>query len=342
LRVGLESAGADPGPICYGRGLQPTVTDANLLLGRIRAENFLGGEFQLNVARTRSAASEWLRRQRSSLNLEEFAEGVIRVVNATMEKAIRVVSVERGYDPRDFTLVAFGGAGGLHACELAVALSIPRVIVPALPGALSAYGILVSDIVKDYSRTVLWIVSSGGGFDAKRLATEFHALEAAAQRDFQNEGWAASKGLVLQPSLDLRYRGQGFELNVPYEAGSLAFLELFHREHQQRYGYSHPDRAMEIVTLRLRALVPSSVKPTRVVARTTPGSEKSKIIKVGIAGRFTKADLRDRASLRANRRYRGPAIITEYSATTVVLPGMEYHVDRAGNLLIEQQGRAKK
>ena len=159
LRVGPESAGADPGPICYGRGTQPTVTDANLLLGRLQPQRFLGGDFTLDLERTRRLVAEWLRRNGSKLTLEQFAAGIIRVVNATMEKAIRVVSIERGYDPREFALVAFGGAGGLHACELAEALSIPRVIVPALPGALSAFGILVSDVVKDYSRTVLWRVA---------------------------------------------------------------------------------------------------------------------------------------------------------------------------------------
>src|SRR5437868_1561705 len=156
LRVGPESAGADPGPICYGHGTQPTVTDANLLLGRLQPQRFLGGEFSLDLDRTRRLVSHWLQEQPTRLTLQEFAAGVIHVVNATMEKAIRVVSIERGYDPREFALVAFGGAGGLHACELAAALSIPRVVVPALPGALSAFGILVSDVVKDYSRTVLW------------------------------------------------------------------------------------------------------------------------------------------------------------------------------------------
>ncbi len=155
LRVGPDSAGADPGPICYGRGMQPTVTDANLLLGRLQPTRFLGGDFRLDVDRTRRVTQEWLKKQRSTLGLEKFAAGMIRVVNATMEKAVRVVSIERGRDPRQFVLVAFGGAGGLHACDLAEALGIPRVIVPAFPGALSALGILASDVVKDYSRTVL-------------------------------------------------------------------------------------------------------------------------------------------------------------------------------------------
>src|SRR5437763_2625368 len=151
LRVGPESAGADPGPICYGRGTQPTVTDANLLLGRLQPSRFLGGEFVLDLERTRRIVGEWLKKSGSKLSLEQFAAGVVRVVNATMEKAIRVVSIERGYDPREFALVAFGGAGGLHACELADGLAIPRVLVPRLPGALSAFGILVSEVVRDYA-----------------------------------------------------------------------------------------------------------------------------------------------------------------------------------------------
>jgi N-methylhydantoinase A len=187
LRVGPESAGADPGPICYGRGMQPTVTDANLLLGRLQPRRFLGGEFVLDLDRTRRITQEWLRRQKSPLPLEKFAAGVIRVVNATMEKAIRVVSIERGRDPRDFALAAFGGAGGLHACALAETLSIPRVIVPALPGALSALGILVSDVVKDYSRTVLWRAS--GAAPHAQLKQEFSILEKQAARDFGREGW---------------------------------------------------------------------------------------------------------------------------------------------------------
>ena len=158
LRVGPESAGADPGPICYGRGTEPTVTDANLLMGRLRPNRFLGGEFTLDIERARRITSEWLKKQGSCshLSLEQFSAGVVRVVNANMERALRVVSIERGYDPREFALVAFGGAGGLHACELAVALAIPTVMIPARPGALSAFGILVSDVVKDYSRTLLW------------------------------------------------------------------------------------------------------------------------------------------------------------------------------------------
>src|SRR5438094_6216404 len=186
LRVGPESAGADPGPICYGRGTQPTVTDANLLLGRLRSHRFLGGEFTLDLDRTRRVVKEWLKEHGSKLTVEQFALGVIRVVNSTMEKAIRVVSIERGYDSREFSLIAFGGAGGLHACELAEALGIPRVIVPALPGALSAFGILVSDVVKDYSRTVLWRIA--GKLPAELFEREFAILRRNAEKSFREEG----------------------------------------------------------------------------------------------------------------------------------------------------------
>src|ERR1700733_4258530 len=188
LRVGPESAGADPGPISYGRGIQPTVTDANLLLGRLRPNRFLGGEFTLDLERARRITLEWLKKQGSRLSPEQFTAGVVRVVNANMERALRVVSIERGYDPRDFALVAFGGAGGLHACELAEALAIPTVIIPANPGALSAIGILESDVVKDFSRTVLWRVASK--LPRAELEKEFRKLEAASQKEFHTEEWS--------------------------------------------------------------------------------------------------------------------------------------------------------
>ncbi len=266
LRVGPESAGADPGPICYGRGTQPTVTDANLLLGRLQPTRFLGGDFTLDLDRTRCITHEWLRRQGSPLSLEKFAAGVIRVVNSTMEKAIRVVSIERGRDPRDFALVAFGGAGSLHACALAEALGIPRVIVPAMPGALSALGILYSDVVKDYSRTVLRRVD--GKVPHARLAQEFIALQKQAARDFQSEAW---QGRVhYHRSVDLRYLGQGYELNLPFTAN---LLKDFQREHQRRYGYAHAARAVELVTLRLRAMVKSSKLEAKMdhVGTAAPG-----------------------------------------------------------------------
>ena len=227
LRVGPGSAGADPGPICYGRGVQPTVTDANLILGRLRPDRFLGGEFTLDLERARRLTSEWLKKQNPRLTLEAFAAGVLQVVNANMERALRVVSIERGYDPRDFALVAFGGAGGLHACELAEALSIPTVIVPANPGALSAFGILVSDAVKDFSRTLLWNLANKK--PRAELDREFRKLETAARKEFQSERWTGTP--QFERTLDLRYRGQGYELNIPVTGNAAV---RFHQEHERR------------------------------------------------------------------------------------------------------------
>jgi N-methylhydantoinase A len=341
LRVGPGSAGADPGPICYGRGIQPTVTDANLILGRLQPTRFLGGDFTLDLSRTRAITQEWLKQQRPPMTLDQFAAGVIRVVNATMEKAIRVVSIERGRDPRDFALVAFGGAGGLHACALAEALSIPHVIVPALPGALSALGILVSDVVKDYSRTVLWRVS--GKVPIERLNQEFSTLEKAATKDFRNEAWP---GRVHQDRrIDIRYRGQGYELSIPFTKNLLAD---FQREHQRRYGYAHPARELELVTLRLRALVKSAklgtthVEKMDHVGTAAPGrpgrakldSPSTPKVPVVFDGKKLSTTINSREALKPGRTYSGPAMITEYSATTVIPPRKRFHLDRAGNLIV--------
>jgi len=364
LRVGPESAGADPGPICYGRGAQPTVTDANLLLGRISADRFLGGDFRLHLARTRRLTEAWLRRSKQRMSLERFAAGVIRVVNATMEKAIRVVSIERGYDPRDFSLVAFGGAGAMHACELAAALGIPRVIVPQYPGALSAFGILVSDVVKDYSRTVLLRVTpkrlgniiigspatpaaevravGSQQLLANNVQSVFDDLRAFATRDFASESWRGD--VAFEASADLRYHGQGYELNIPIarEFSLDRLFAAFHAEHRRRYGYSRPESDLEIVTLRLRATIASP--PLRPSLRTSKA--KAPRLRGGrIAANVRNAALfddkryptpiHDRDSLAPNRTYRGPAIITEYSATTVVPPGVRFHLDHALNLILE-------
>lgn len=335
LRVGPESAGADPGPICYGRGTEPTVTDANLILGRLQADRFLGGEFALDEERTRKVVGEWLKRQSSRLSTEQFAAGVIRVVNATMEKAIRVVSIERGFDPREFTLVAFGGAGGLHACELAEAMGVPRVIIPAYPGALSALGILVSDIVKDYSRTILWRVMDKLPF--ARLDQEFAKLRKNAEADFAAEGWPGK--VRFRSSIDVRFRGQGYELNVPYTRG---LLKAFHREHERRYGFSYPGREIELVTMRLRASMKSAVSNVAGGSKGfgLPRDRKANDVqptrtRVFFDAKKISATIYDRESIRRGKRLSGPAIVTEYSATTVVPSGKRFQIDRAGNLVIE-------
>ena len=334
LRVGPESAGADPGPICYGRGTQPTVTDANLLLGRLQPDLFLGGEFTLDLQRTQAIGREWLKAQSSQLSLEQFAEGVIRVVNANMERALRVVSIERGHDPRNFVLAAFGGAGGLHACDLAQALGIPQVIVPVMPGALSAYGILVSDVVKDYSRTVVW--SMGPNPSLAPIREQFAALERRAKREFRDEGWGGR--LHFERSADLRYRGQGFELNIAFSPN---LVNEFHHEHHFRYGYSHPEREVELVTLRLRARIRARRGSAMLVSKASSSAVKLEKRPVWCAGRSVATSLYERAGLRAGQRLRGPAIIAEYSATTFVPSASTFLVDTAGNLLIESAEKRK-
>ncbi|MCU1285750.1 MAG: 5-oxoprolinase (ATP-hydrolyzing) [Acidobacteriales bacterium] len=334
LHVGPESAGAEPGPICYGRGTSPTVTDANLLLGRLPAKRFLGGEFELDVERTRRVMGEWLRKSGSKLSLMQFAEGIIRVVNANMEKAVRVVSIEKGFDTRDFSLVAFGGAGAMHGCELAESLEIPRVIVPAMPGALSAVGILMSDIVKDYSRTVM--LTAEKAMPLAKLEAEFRELKQRALRDFEAERW---KGEVqFESRLEVRYKGQGFEISIRDGARALA---EFHCEHKRRYGYERVGSPVEIVTVRLRAWIKTDPPKLAAVGRRSLGSV-AELAQVTFAGKARKTQVVERGDLSLTKKYAGAAIVTEYSGTTVVPPGWSYSEDKAGNLILEQMEKKKK
>ena len=236
LHVGPESAGAVPGPICYGKGERPTVTDANLLLGRLDADNFLGGSLRLDKERTHY----WTQKISTPLgSVESFALGTVRLAEAAMEKAIRVISVERGHDPREFTLLSFGGAGPLHACALARALAIPRVLIPPMPGALSALGILLADYVRDFSRTVML------PYDEAQLESNFLELEQHGRKAMGQEGLSGR----VSRSIDMRYVGQGYEVNI--SAGTNV-PERFHALHRKRYGYADETRSIEVVNLRVR------------------------------------------------------------------------------------------
>ncbi len=330
LRVGPESAGADPGPICYGRGTRPTVTDAHLLLGRIVPEGFLSGEFRLDMERAR----EWVGRARGPMkSAEEFAQGILDVIETSMEKAIRVISIERGYDPQDYTLVAFGGAGGLHGCGLAAALEIPRVLIPKFPGGLSALGILRADVVKDFSRTVLLAVESRRAASSA-LQTEFAAMEKLAVKDMRSEGFGQSQTRI-ERLLDVRYIGQAYELTVSVNGD---FVSSFHRAHERRYGYSDAKRAVEIVNVRARAIgvTPKPALPKVPAGDTDASASLRGEHEAHFDGRAMKTRIYDRSRLRAGNRLRGPAIVIEYSATTVVLPGWRARVDAYGNLLMER------
>jgi N-methylhydantoinase A len=328
LRVGPRSAGADPGPICYGKGEEPTVTDCNLLLGRLPAEAQLAGSRTLDLDRTRAQAHRWLRAQRRDESLEQFAEGVIRVVNSNMEKAIRLVSIEKGYDPRHFTLVAFGGAGALHAGDLAEGLEIPRVLVPYLPGALSALGILLSDVVRDYSRTVL--LPATRELPLAQLNSVIAELKQQATMELRNEGWPGTPR--FQPRIDLRYAGQGYEISVALAANSFAAFEA---EHQRVYGFKF-EQPIEIVTVRLTATIVRA--PKQWVVPKTAAKNAAQRVKVRSAGKSVSARLVERG---ARTSISGPAIIREYSATTFVPPNWRAMQDRHGNLVLSKGARKK-
>ena len=338
LRVGPESAGADPGPACYGRGDLPTVTDAQLALGRISPEGFLRGEFQLDDSRARLALKRVMRAPREGLRtVEEFAQGIVEVANAVMEKAIRVISIERGHDPRDYTLVAFGGAGGLHACELAAALRLPRVLVPRLPGGLSALGILRADVVREYVRTVQ-LSGLPRGQMARRLRLAFDEIERAGARELAREGFRQRAKLRVERFLDCRYAGQGYELTVP-AAGD--FLNEFHRFHQQRYGHSDRARMVEVVNVRARM---AGLTPKPGLERAPRGGAPATAAiaakrRLFADGRWLEAAFYDRAKLRAGNRLRGPAVVSEYGATTYIPPNWQARVDAYGNLVLDEERR---
>jgi N-methylhydantoinase A len=336
LRVGPESAGAEPGPICYGRGELPTVTDAHLILGRLGTEGLLGGDFRLDEERTREYMRRAIRGASGVGSAEQFAQGIVDVVEATMEKAIRVISIERGRDPRDYALVAFGGAGGLHACALAASLSIPRVLVPKFPGALSALGILRADVVKELSQSVLATVRSFA--DARRLTgNAFARIERDGLREMRGEGFQSQR-VLLERFFDMRYVGQAYELTLSANGD---FLKAFHREHERRYGYADPARAVEIVNVRVR-FTGQTAKVNWPKRRLTSADARAAISarrQVLFAGRARLTPVYVREKLLPGNRLAGPAIIREYSATTVVLPGWRARVDAFENLMLEPSGR---
>ena len=305
LRVGPESAGADPGPACYGVGKLATVTDAHVVLGRISTDQFLAGEMPIDAARAAAAVDRVARTLR--LDRISAAHGIVRVANANMERAIRVVSAERGRDPRDFPLIAFGGCGGLHACDMAEELGIRTVIVPGFAGALSALGMLLADRMRDYSAGVL---------DTLQVEERFRQLERAARRDMP--------GAKLDRMADVRYVGQSYELTIPW-GGS------FHEEHQRIYGYADPARPAEIVTVRVRATIAARkskpVRLSRAIRRIEP-----ELRRIFTGGKFRKLPVFSREQVRL-RGEKGPALIADYGATTLIPAGWRFTVDRVGNLV---------
>jgi N-methylhydantoinase A len=336
LRVGPESAGAAPGPAAYGRGMLPTVTDANLVLGRFGGAEMLGGDFKLDERRALDALNDLARAMTEAsgrrVSAIEAALGVVRVVNAGMERALRVVSVERGYDTRAFTLVSFGGAGGLHAVALAAGLKIPRVVVPARPGALSALGAIQSDVVRDASRTVM--LDAAGDLD--RLARAFGEMERAATTALRREGFTPERQHHAR-SVAARYKGQSFELEIKFTSPARVAAD-FHRAHLARYGYAQSENAVELVSARVRSrgLVEKITRdhpPTRTTRRA-PISPRD-FTQVHFGARAVAAAVYVREQLPAGARLQAPCVVTEYSSTTLVPADATARVDESGNLIIE-------
>ncbi|HVF41803.1 MAG TPA: hydantoinase/oxoprolinase family protein [Pyrinomonadaceae bacterium] len=336
LRVGPESAGADPGPACYGRGTLATVTDANLFLGRFGGAQLLGGDFKLDERRAQDALDDLARAMTKAggrrVAPTEAALGVVRVVNAGMERALRVVSVERGYDTRAFTLVSFGGAGGLHAVALARALKIPRVLIPASPGALSAIGALGSDVVRDASRTVML----DAGAPLTKLERAFRELEREGRASLRREGFAEARQRH-ERTVAARYRGQSFELEIKFTTPARV-AAAFHRAHLARYGYAQALNAVEIVSARVRSSgLVEKARQGRPAARRrslTPLPPQG-FEQVHFAARASRAAVYARAELPAGARLHTPCVITEYSSTTLVPPAASARVDERGNLIVE-------
>jgi N-methylhydantoinase A len=323
LRVGPASAGADPGPISYDRGgREVTVTDAHVWLGTLPAEGFLGGTRTLD----REAVREPLAALATELggSPEEAAQGILTVADTAMERALRVISVERGYDPMDFAVVAFGGAGGLHVAELTARLGAARALVPPDPGLLSAYGMLASPVTHEASRTVL--VREDAPEAAERLEDAIQILEIAAREAMARDG-VADEDLSVERWIDARYRGQSFELAVPAEGWG----EHFHRAHEERYGYRRLDIPAEAVTVRVvvSAASPELSPPELSAAKEPPPASSTS---VHHAGRRLSAARIARSDLRAGHRVEGPAVIQEYSGTTWVPPEWTIDVDAHGAL----------
>jgi N-methylhydantoinase A len=332
LRVGPESAGADPGPACYGRSLLPTVTDAHVVLGHFGGGGLLGGEFKLDAARANDAmkqlASDISKASGKRCSVVAAAEGVVSVANTNMERALRHISVERGHDPRQFALLPFGGAGGLHAVELARALRIPLVIAPQAPGALSAVGVMVADVIKDQSRTVMF---TNEAKQIARLGKVFAEMEREATAVLRSEGFTRAQQRH-ERLLAMRYRGQSFELEVRDTTGDIA--ASFHRAHRERYGYAQETSEIEIVSARVRSF---GLTPKLPVQKIPSGSRIAKPngnVTTYFGGRKTAAAVYKREELREGVKLKTPCIVTEYSATTLIPGDVRARVDQFGNILI--------
>jgi N-methylhydantoinase A len=338
LQVGPQSAGAVPGPACYGRGGEmPTITDCNLVLGYLGEDNFLGGRMRLDAAGARAAIAAKVAHP-LGLSVAEAAEGIVRVIDVKMEEAIKAISTMRGHDLRDFMLLAFGGAGPLHAGRIARALGMAGVIVPRHPGVFSAIGLLMSDVRHDYIRsqlTPLSEVAPGGVNDM------FEQLAAQALVELRDDGFAPDR-IRIERALDMRYAGQGYEIAVPCPAAPLAAADLkqlriaFDRQHRTMFGHMAPGEPVEIVSYRVRGvgLVPPVALPKFKHAGTTLADARREVRRARFDGEELDSPVYQRERLDVGLELAGPAIVDQLDCTTVICPGQVARVDEWKNLIV--------
>jgi N-methylhydantoinase A len=337
-RVGPRSAGADPGPACYGLGgTEPTVTDANLLLGRINPCSVLGDKKELDPNLARHAIEDRIA-QPLSLTAEAAAEGIIKVVNANMARALRLVSVRRGHDPREYALLCFGGAGPLHGAALALELEMPQVVIPCYPGVTSALGMLRADVRLDFSRTCLAPINN---VSPDRLCEQYAVMEREGTDCLAKEGFDRSR-ISLVRQADLRYAGQSYEITLPLPAGILSENELeqlrrsFHAAHERAYGWRREEAEVELVTLRLAALGRLPMAGGAPASLCSGKPEPAGFREVYFTNGFVTTPVYRREALAPGFVMKGPAVVEQDDSTTLLHPGMTGRCDGYGNLIIVQ------
>jgi N-methylhydantoinase A len=334
LRVGPMSAGADPGPACYGKGSQPTVTDANVVLGRLNPVALVGGTFPIDASRSHAAVASVAAPLGG--DVERTAAGIVALVDAEMAKVLRIVSVERGLDPRDFVLMAFGGGGPLHACALAGDLGMRRVVIPRYPGLFSALGLLAADVRATFSRSLVAPLDTVTLGDARAAAA---TLDGEARAALRQQGVAADE-IRTVVELDVRYTGQSFDLTVPFDGEVPAIAEAFHQRHERRYGYASRDERVELATVRVTAIGSAGAAPHTAIGgngvRRDAGAARIGTRRAWDAGGFVEAAIYDRERLTAGSAFAGPAIVEQYDTTSWIPAGWSALCDGAGNVIVER------
>ncbi len=333
LRVGPESAGADPGPACYGRGDQPTVTDANLVLGRLDPDFFLGGNMKIQPEKSHAAVSRLGRKINKST--QETAAGIIAIANANMEKAIRVISIEKGIDVRNFALFSFGGAGGMHAAEMASHLQIPRIVVPKNAGVLSALGLLLADSIKDYSHSIL---KKSDEIQETEIKSLFSRIMEQGLNDMKKEGFPSER-IKFQKFLDIRYFGQSFEIPIPFTCWQDT-IKNFHQTHFLLYAYNHPKQPVEIVNLRVKTV--GKTEKIKLAKQPQEGGDAGTALTkhqgLIFQNRRFKTPVYVRDRLKCGNRISGPALVVDIESTAFLPPGYCLEVDALLNLVIQKEG----